>query len=70
MTCASCAVGIQATLARRAGVEGIEVSYGDKTARVAYDPSEITEQQLVSAFQELGYTVALRKVGQKRLKGG
>ncbi len=63
MTCASCATGIQATLARRAGVEGIEVSYGEKTARVAYDPSEITEQQLVSAFQELGYTVALKKTG-------
>ena len=70
MTCASCAAGIQATLARRAGVEGIAVSYGEKTARVAYDPSEITEQQLVSAFQELGYTVALRKAGQKRLKRG
>ncbi len=63
MTCASCAAGIQATLAHRAGVEGIEVSYGEKTARVAYDPSQITEQQLVSAFQELGYTVALRKAG-------
>ena len=63
MTCASCAAGIQATLARRSGVEGIKVSYDDKTARVAYDPSEITEQQLVSAFQELGYTVARRKVG-------
>ena len=62
MTCASCAAGIQATLARRTGVEGIEVSYDDKTARVAYDPSEITEQQLVLAFQELGYTVARRKV--------
>ena len=70
MTCESCAAGIQATLARRAGVEGIEVSYGEKTARVAYDPSEITEQQLVSAFQELGYTVAHKKAGQKRLKRG
>ena len=63
MTCASCAVGIQATLARRAGIEGIEVSYDEKTARVAYDPSEITEQQLVLVFQELGYTVARKKAG-------
>ena len=63
MTCASCAAGIQATLARRAGVEGIEVSYDKKTAHVAYDPSEITERQLVSAFQELGYIAARKNAG-------
>ncbi len=63
MTCASCAAGIQATLARLAGVEGIEVSYDKKTARVAYDPSEITERQLVSAFQELGYTATRGNAG-------
>lgn len=63
MTCASCAAGIQATLARRAGVDGIEVSYDKKTARVAYDPSEITERQLVSAFQELGYTATRGNAG-------
>lgn len=63
MTCASCAAGIQATLARRAGVEGVEVSYDKKTARVAYDPSEITERQLVSAFQELGYIATRKNAG-------
>ena len=71
MTCAGCAAGIQATLARRAGVEGIEVSYDEKTARVAYDRSQITEQQLVSAFEELGYTVARKKGGRNiELKRG
>ena len=63
MICASCAAGIQATLARRGGVEGIEVSYDKKTARVAYDPSEITERQLVSAFQELGYIATRKNAG-------
>ena len=63
MTCAACAAGIQATLARRAGVEGVEVSYDEKTARVAYDRSQITEQQLISAFEELGYAVTRRKAG-------
>ena len=63
MTCAGCAAGIQATLTRRAGVEGVEVSYDEKTARVAYDRSQITEHQLISAFEELGYTVARRKAG-------
>ena len=63
MTCASCAAGIQAPLARRGGVEGIEVSYDKKTARVAYDPSEITERQLVSAFQELGYIATRKNAG-------
>ena len=66
MTCAGCAAGIQATLARRAGVEGVEVSYDEKTAQVAYDRSQTTEQQLISAFEELGYTVARRKIELKR----
>ena len=60
MTCAGCASGIQATLTRREGIESIEVRYAKKTARVAYDPTEITEQQLISSFQTLGYTVTRR----------
>ena len=58
MTCNSCAVGIQATVSRREGVKQIEVLYDDKTARVAFDPTEITGEQLAAAFEELGYKVS------------
>ena len=58
MTCDSCALGIQATLSRREGVKQIEVLYDDKVARVAFDPAEITGEQLSAAFEELGYRVS------------
>ena len=58
MTCNSCALGIQATLSRRKGVKQIEVLYDDKTARVAFDPTEISSEQLAEAFEELGYKVS------------
>ena len=57
LTCSSCALGIQAALARREGVEEIEVLYDDKTARVAFDPTAISGEQLSAAFEELGFKV-------------
>ena len=57
MTCSSCALGIQAALARREGVKEIEVLYDDKTARVDFDPTAISGEQLSAAFEELGYKV-------------
>ena len=60
MTCPSCAFGIQATLSRRDGIEQIEVLYDDETAHVAYDPTQITGEQLSAAFAELGYKVSAK----------
>ena len=60
MTCPSCAFGIQATLSRRDGIEQIEVLYDDETAHVAYDPTQITGEQLSVAFAELGYKVSAK----------
>lgn len=57
MTCPSCAFGIQATLSRQDGIEQVEILYDDETARVAYDPAQITSEQVSAAFEELGYKV-------------
>ncbi len=58
MTCESCALGIQATLARREGIKEIEVIYDDKTAQVTFDSEAITGEELSAAFEELGYKVS------------
>jgi len=55
MTCEGCAAGIEATLSRRAGVTKIEASYENSAARVWFDPARIKEQELIQAFEELGY---------------
>jgi Cu+-exporting ATPase len=63
MTCASCAVGIQATLSRRQGVKEIRVLYDAKEAHVVFDPAIVTPEQLSKAFEKLGYPVT-PKVGE------
>jgi copper chaperone CopZ len=60
MTCAGCALGIQAALSRREGVKEIQVLYDEKTAHVVFDPAIITAEQLSKAFEELGYKVTPR----------
>ena len=55
MTCPSCALGIQATISRREGVKDIEVSYDDGSARVWFDPTKVSADDLIASFKELGY---------------
>ncbi len=63
MTCGGCAAAIQTTLAGKPGVATAEVNFEAKTARVRYDPSRISIEQLTAAIGELGYAAALRWSG-------
>ena len=56
MTCAGCAVSVQAALEQQPGVASAEVNFSDKTARVEYDASRVSINQLVAAVQNLGFT--------------
>ena len=56
MTCAGCAVSVQATLEQRPGVASAEVNLDHKTARVKYDASRVSIGQLTTAIQDLGFT--------------
>ena len=53
---------IQTTLDQVAGASTAEVSFDTKTARVTYDASHVSVEQLVTAISELGYEVRLLKV--------
>ena len=55
MHCESCAVEIKETLETTAGVFRADVTYGGKTANVAYDDAVVQEQTLIKKIQDLGY---------------
>ncbi|MDQ1560545.1 MAG: Heavy-metal-associated domain [Pyrinomonadaceae bacterium] len=56
MHCESCAVDIKETLETTAGVFRTEVTYGGKTANVAYDDAIVQETTLIKKIQDLGYS--------------
>lgn len=47
MTCEGCAATISAYLRREEGVEKAEVSYGEKKARVDYDPDRTSPEKIL-----------------------
>jgi copper chaperone CopZ len=55
MHCESCAVEISEQLETTAGVSGVDVNYGGKTANVEFDDSVVQEKTLVKKIQDLGY---------------
>ncbi|MBI3627007.1 copper-translocating P-type ATPase [Candidatus Uhrbacteria bacterium] len=57
MHCASCAGIIEKTLRKTKGVHSAEVNYGTETARVNFDESQVTSNDLSQQIQPLGYTL-------------
>jgi len=42
-------------------VQRAEVSFGDKEARVAFDPAQVTVEQLVEAVKKIGFCASLKR---------
>lgn len=59
MTCGSCTVGIEAVLRAKPGVEEAKVDFGSASARVVYDASRISTQEILEAVRETGYKASL-----------
>jgi Cu2+-exporting ATPase/Cu+-exporting ATPase len=57
MHCASCAGIIEKTFKKVDGVKSVEVNYGTETAKVAFDPSKTSPQDLSSNIEKLGYSL-------------
>jgi Cu+-exporting ATPase len=55
MHCASCAALIEETLAERSGVAGAAVDLDAGRARVAFDPTAVTVEELCAAVADAGY---------------
>ncbi len=63
MHCDGCAANIQSLLERNAGVQKAVASFKEKEARILYDPTAVTEEQLVAVIENSGYRVASRSRG-------
>lgn len=59
MHCASCAGIIEKTFKKTEGVHSAEVNYGTEKAKVAFDESKTSAQELSKKIEPLGYSLAL-----------
>jgi copper chaperone CopZ len=64
----SCAVKIREQLAT-AGVRGVDVTFGGKTANVEFDDDVVQEQTLVKKIQDLGYQATVADEPQSEARG-
>lgn len=60
MHCDGCASNVQSLLERQTGIKKAATSFKDKQARILYDPSAVTEDQVVSVIERGGYSVINR----------
>ena len=57
MSCAACAAKIDRSLNGLPGVTSAAANFGNNTATVTYDESEVSHERIVSAVNKAGYTV-------------
>lgn len=55
MHCASCALIIDKTLAKKEGVTGTNVNYSNSRATIEFDENKINETELINAIKSIGY---------------
>lgn len=55
MDCAACAVGIQGTLKRVAGVKSAVVRYEKKDAEIIFDPAKISAEAIIAKIDATGF---------------
>ena len=55
MHCGACSMGIQMYLSNTNGVKSVSVDYNSKKGEVEYDDTEIKEDGIMKAVEELGY---------------
>lgn len=65
MHCASCASIIERTLKKSGKVESVEVNYGTEKAKVSFNESEVTPQDLEKLIEPLGYTLDILQTAQE-----
>jgi copper chaperone len=63
MSCDGCATTIKRLIEKHPGVRMASVSFGDRQARVLYDPELIEEGQLVDTIRRPGFRVVGRESG-------
>lgn len=57
MHCASCAITIRKTLSKAEGVVNCDVNYGNEKAKIEFDPSKTTVEELSKKIEPFGYSL-------------
>ena len=60
MNCDACANTIKSLVEKEPGVRMASVSFGERQARVLYDPQTVGEERLIGAIQKPGFRVVGR----------
>ncbi len=63
MTCASCVVRVEKALKNIAGVQDVSVNLASEKARIEFDPTRVTLDQLQKAVSDSGYALILPREG-------
>lgn len=63
MNCDGCANTIKSLVEKQPGVRTASVSFGDRQARVLYDPQSVDEEHLVATIQAPGFRAVGRNSG-------
>jgi len=57
MNCDGCAETLKVLIERQPGVRKAEISFGERQARVLYDPQAVGEERLIELIQKPGFRV-------------
>jgi len=68
MHCAACSNLINKFLIKQKGVKEANASFGSESLNVAYDPSEITPEQMNAALGKMGYSLIITEEEEKSEK--
>ncbi|MEI7765224.1 MAG: cation transporter, partial [bacterium] len=62
MHCASCAGIIEKTFKKTEGVLLVSVNYGNESAKISFDETKISKEELSKQIEPLGYSLVLNNV--------
>ena len=57
MNCDGCAETLKCLIEKQPGVRKAEISFGERQARVLYDPQSVGEERLIELIQKPGFRV-------------
>lgn len=66
MSCVACVARVKKEISAKPGVTAINVDLAERNARIAFDPSRISAQQIAAAINKLGYKAGEPKDAVKR----
>ncbi|MBV5348926.1 heavy metal translocating P-type ATPase, partial [bacterium] len=61
MTCTNCARAINQNVGKLPGIKEANIDFASEKLRIEFDPSQITERDIISCIQNIGYGVAIGK---------